>query len=113
MLYVWWIRVSAMLRRMYTQVRLSGRGHSLPVQFAMADVDGERAALDRIIHELQSIDPLITAAASQANPDARVRFQYEWLRQDLDRIRLGIQEHIDAPRSEPRTFPPLRGDYRR
>ncbi|PUB78716.1 MAG: conjugal transfer protein [gamma proteobacterium symbiont of Ctena orbiculata] len=85
----------------------------LSTQSAIADADGERAALARIIHELQAIDPLITEAASQANPDARVRFQYEWLRQDLERIRLGIQEHIDAPRSEPRTFPPLRGDYRR
>ena len=81
--------------------------NALPVQHAFADADGERAALARIIHELQAIDPLITEAASQANPDARVQFQYDWLRQDLDRIRLGIQEHIDAPRSEPRTFPPL------
>lgn len=88
-------------------------GAVLPVQFAIADADGERAALARIIHELQAIDPLITEAASQTNPDARVRFQYGWLRQDLDRIRLGIQEHIDAPRSEPRSYPPLRGDYRR
>ena len=85
----------------------------LPVQFAVADADGERAALARITHELQSIEPLITEAAAQANPDARVRFQYDWLRQDLDRIRLGIQAHIDTPRSEPRSFPPLRGDYRR
>ncbi len=97
-----------------TQVLIIGLlGATLPVQFAVADADGERAALAQIIHELQAIDPLITEAASQANPDARVRFQYDWLRQDLDRIRLGIQEHIDAPRSEPRTFPPLRGDYRR
>ncbi|HGX93546.1 MAG TPA: conjugal transfer protein [Candidatus Tenderia sp.] len=88
-------------------------GTVLPVQLALADADGERAALARIIHELQAIDPLIMEAASQANPDARVRFQYDWLRQDLDRIRLGIQEHVDTPRSEPRTFPPLRGDYRR
>ena len=97
-----------------TQVLVLGLiGTVLPVQFAIADADGERAALARIIHELQTVDPLITEAASQANPDARVRFQYDWLHQDLDRIRLGIQEHIDAPRSEPRTFPPLRGDYRR
>ena len=86
---------------------------ALPVQFAVADADGERAALARINHELQAIEPLITEAASQASPDARIRFQYNWLRQDLDRIHLGIQEHIDTPRSEPRTFPPLRGDYRR
>ena len=88
-------------------------GTVLPVQFAVADADGERAALARITNELQVIEPLITKAESQANPDARIRFQYDWLRQDLERIRLGIQEHIDTPRSEPRTFPPLRGDYRR
>ena len=86
---------------------------ALPVQFAAADVDGERAALARIHHELQSIEPLLVEAASQANPDARIRFQYDWLRQDLNKIQQGLQAHIDAPRSEPRTFPPLRGDYRR
>jgi RAQPRD family integrative conjugative element protein len=86
---------------------------SLPVQFAVADADGARATLARITHELQAIEPLISEAASQANPDARIRFQYDWLRQDLGRIRVGIQTHIDAPRSEPRSFPPLRGDYRR
>ena len=86
---------------------------SLPVQFAIADADGERAALARITHELEAIQSLITESVSQANPDARIRFQYDWLRQDLNRIRLGIQSHIDAPRSDPRSFPPLRGDYRR
>ena len=97
-----------------TQVLILGLlGTALPVQFAVADADGERAALARIVHELQAIEPLITEATSQANPDARIRFQYDWLRQDLHRIRIGIQEHIDTPRSEPRTFPPLRGDYRR
>ena len=88
-------------------------GTVLPFQFAVADADSEREALARITHELEAIQPVITEAESQANPNARVRFQYDWLRQDLDRIRLGIQAHIDAPRSEPRSFPPLRGDYRR
>ena len=96
-----------------TQLLLLGLlATALPVQFAVADADGERTVLARIIHELQVIEPLIKEAASQANPDARIRFQYDWLRQDLDRIRLGIQAHIDTPRTEPRTFPPLRGDYR-
>ena len=101
-----------------TQLLVSGLlATAVPVPFAVAvavaDADGERAALARIDHELQAIEPLITEAASQANPDARIRFQYDWLRQDIDRIRRGIQAHIDAPRSEPRSFPPLRGDYRR
>ena len=86
---------------------------SLPIQLVVADADGERESLARITHELQAIETLITEAAAQANPDARIRFQYDWLRQDLIKMQQGIQSHIDAPRSEPRTFPPLRGDYRR
>ncbi len=75
-------------------------------------VDAEREALARLIHEIEALEPLIATAESQASPDTRIRFRYDWLRQDLERIRAGIQEHIDAPRTEPRTFPPLRGDYR-
>ena len=88
-------------------------GTALPVQFVNADADGEREVLARIAHEIEAIRPLIRQAASQASPDTRIRFQYDWLRQDLDQIKRGIQEHINAPRAEPRTFPPLRGDYRR
>lgn len=88
-------------------------GTALPVQFVNADADGEREVLARIAHEVEAIQPLIRQAESQANPDTRIRFQYDWLRQDLDQIQRGIQEHIDTPRAEPRTLPPLRGDYRR
>lgn len=77
-----------------------------------ADTDAEREALARLIHEINAVAPLMEIAESQANPDARIRFRYDWLRQDLERIRDGIQQHIDAPRTEPRMFPPLRGDYR-
>ncbi len=86
---------------------------TLPLRAVLADADAEREALARITHELKALEPLIRTAESQANPDARIRFRYDWLRQDLARMQLGIQEHIDAPRAEPRTFPPLRGDYRR
>jgi RAQPRD family integrative conjugative element protein len=78
-----------------------------------ADADAEREVLARIVHELQAIESLITQAESTADNDSRVRFQYDWLRQDLDQVQDGIQSHIDAPRAQPRAFPPLRGDYRR
>ena len=80
---------------------------------AGADADAEREALARLIHELESLESLIERAESEADPEARVKLRYEWLRADLERIREALQEHIDAPRAEPRTFPPLRGDYRR
>lgn len=75
--------------------------------------DGERAALARLIHEIDALSPLIEEAEREADPDARIRFQYDWLRVDLARMRMAIQEHIDAPATEPRSVPPLRGDYRR
>ena len=79
---------------------------------ALADTDAEREALARLIHEIRALEPLIATAEAQATPDARIRFRYEWLRQDLERIRKGIRDHLDAPRNTPRPFPPLRGDYR-
>jgi len=79
---------------------------------AFADNDAERTALARLEHELETLEPLIRPAESQGDPDARNHFRYDWLRQDLERVRRGIEEHIDAPRAEPRSFPPLRDDYR-
>lgn len=85
-------------------------GFTAPV---CADADAEREALARLLHEIEALDPLIERAAAQADPDARIRFRYDWLGQDLERVRSGIRDHLQAPRAEPRAFPPLRGDYRR
>lgn len=80
---------------------------------ALADADAEREALAQIIHELNALEPLIKQAETNADQDSRIRFRYDWLRQDLKQIKDGIDSHIDSPRAQPRTFPPLRGDYRR
>jgi len=87
-------------------------GLSLLSSANFADTDAEREALARLIHEIEALAPLIASAESQASPDARIRFRYGWLNRELERIRAGVQEHIDAPCREPRTPPPLRGDYR-
>jgi RAQPRD family integrative conjugative element protein len=80
---------------------------------AFADADAEREALAKIIHELNVLEPLIKQAEANAEEDVRIRFRYDWLRLDLKQIKDGIQAHIDSPRAQPRSFPPLRGDYRR
>lgn len=78
----------------------------------LADLDGERTALAKLIHELEGLEPLIVAAEAQADQEGRVQFKYDWLLLDIERIKLGIQEHLMAPR-QARHFPPLQGDYRR
>jgi RAQPRD family integrative conjugative element protein len=84
----------------------------LTSSLAHADADAERESLARVIHELEALQPLLLEAEAAADPDARVRFRHDWLKKDLERIRQGIQEHIDAPRSDPRAVTSLRGDYR-
>ncbi len=79
---------------------------------AHSDADGERAALARLIHELEALTPLIIEAKAQSNPDSRVAFEYDWLQLDIQRMKSGIEEHLVAPRTQPRSFPPLKGDYR-
>ena len=80
---------------------------------AFADAEAEREALTKVIHEINGLDSLIKRAEANAEQDSRIRFRYDWLRQDLKNIKDGIQSHIDSPRAQPRSFPPLRGDYRR
>ena len=80
---------------------------------AFADADAEREALAKVIHEPNALDSLIKRAEANAEQDSRIRFRYDWLRQDLKQIKDGVHSHIDSPRAQPRSFPPLRGDYRR
>ena len=75
------------------------------------DEESERANLARIESELAQIQQMVAAAAKDAQPAQRVNFRYEWLIGDLDVMRRGIQQHMNAPR-QPRPVEPLRGDYR-
>jgi RAQPRD family integrative conjugative element protein len=86
---------------------LLGGGLALP---AGADADGERAALVRLIEELDALDPAVAAAERQADPAARTRFAYDWLRADLARLRQGIREHAERPRTEPQPVAPRVGE---
>lgn len=79
---------------------------------AFADEDAERENLARLEHEIAILADEVRAAKADAPTLARVRFQYDDLARDLELIRLGITDHLNAPR-QPRPVEPLKGDYRR
>lgn len=86
---------------------------SLSVPFTVrADADRERENLARLEHELALLTQEVRAAKADAPALARIHFQYEDLARDLELIRAGIAEHLNAPR-QPRPVEPLQGDYRR
>lgn len=78
---------------------------------AFADDESERANLERIENEIAQIQAMVAAASRDNNPTQRVNFRYDWLIADLEVMRKGIQQHINAPR-QARPVEPLRGDYR-
>lgn len=78
---------------------------------AVADPQGERAELVALLHELDRLDALIAQAEAGAVTTQRVRFQYPWLRADLEKVKAGIREYLDSVPVTPNVPPPLAGDY--
>jgi len=99
----------ARLRRGLALAVLAAAAAALPAQAGTAE--SERANLTIIANELAHVQALVSRAAMDAPPSQRVNFHYEWLQRDLELLREGIRQHLDAPR-QPRPVPPLTGDYR-
>jgi len=79
---------------------------------AYAVTDQERSALQRLNVELEAITKIIDEAQQAANPDDRRKVNYQRLRADLLKIQQGILDAASAVRREPRSLPPIEGDYR-
>lgn len=84
-------------------------------QDAVADsaMSSEQQALLKIDRHLADLESLIDAAEQSADPDARIRFRYDWLRRDIAQVRKGVQVTIYKPLADKQASAPLHGDYRR
>lgn len=76
-----------------------------------ADRDAERAALTRLVAEIERLEPLIARAERERDVHDRVRFRYDWLRRDLDEVKSGVEAFLNDAEFTPRTFEPLQGAY--
>ena len=76
-----------------------------------AVTDQERSVLQRLIAELEAITRVIDEAQQAANPYDRELVDYQRLRADLQEIQQGILDAANAVRREPRSLPPIEGDY--
>ena len=73
----------------------------------------EREQLAALARQLNLIDRLAEHAANTA-PQERARYHLDHarLREDLQRVRAGIQDYLTPPRAQPRDPVELSGDYR-
>lgn len=78
---------------------------------AQADTARENENLARIVHVLDALQPLLQEAETQQAINERVLFDYAALRQDIGRIKAGIQRKFAHNQLEPRIIQPLQGDY--
>ncbi|PIQ43243.1 MAG: hypothetical protein COV52_01880 [Gammaproteobacteria bacterium CG11_big_fil_rev_8_21_14_0_20_46_22] len=69
------------------------------------------ATLARISTILSQVNPLITLAEKQQDPNARVKFQFDELRRDIADIQAGIAQAVNRVSIQPRVVQPLSGDY--
>ncbi|MGR0116416.1 integrative conjugative element protein, RAQPRD family [Ralstonia pseudosolanacearum] len=77
-----------------------------------ADNAAEREQLAALSRQLELVDRLAEQAASLASPDrARYHFDYGRLREDVKRVRAGVQDYLVPQRAQPRDPIPLTGDY--
>lgn len=79
---------------------------------AYAVTDRERFALQQLHSELTSIREIIKAAEHNSNKKGRYLVDYDQLRRDLGQVRQGVEDILNSRRREPRSLPPIEGDYR-
>ena len=85
---------------------------SIPLDETFSDADMERKYLSMLVNEIDGLEYLIKKAQLAVDKNERVQFQYQWLRRDLEIMKVGIENHIRAPRTAPRKVDALVGDYR-
>lgn len=73
----------------------------------------EREQLAALVRQIDLIDRQAKHAAHTASQQrARYHFDHARLREDLQRVRTGIQDYLTPPRAQPRDTVELSGDYR-
>ncbi|MEV1220204.1 RAQPRD family integrative conjugative element protein [Pseudomonas aeruginosa] len=77
-----------------------------------ADDAIEREQLAALVRQIDLIDRQAEHAAHTA-PQQRARYHFDHarLREDLQRVRTGIQDYLTPPRAQPRDPVELSGDY--
>lgn len=79
-----------------------------------SDTTQEPARLSGLIRQLNLVERLAEDSAHlPRDSTSRYHFDYLRFREDVQRMRQGIRDHLSPKRAQPRDPLPLSGDYRR
>jgi len=77
-----------------------------------ADADLERSNLSKLVEEIDYLMIRVDGIQQDAPENQRVSFHYDTLKDDLNMIRVGINDHISQSLKAGRDLKPLSGQYR-
>lgn len=84
-----------------------------PVSVLAGDADSEHARLATLVRQLDVLDRLTEHGAKLPwQEGSRYHFDYARLREDIERVRAGIQDYLSPQRAQPRDPMTLVGGYR-
>ncbi|EMB2829840.1 RAQPRD family integrative conjugative element protein [Stenotrophomonas maltophilia] len=79
---------------------------------ARADYEIERAQLAAVLRQLDALERHADSSATLSHSiAARYHFDYLRLREDIQRIRSGVQSYLTPQRAQPRDPAPMLGEY--
>jgi len=93
---------------------LAAAGITPAVAVDAPDNAAEREVLAAVVRQLDLLDRLAERAAA-VSPQERARYHFDHarLRDDVKRVRAGVQDYLVPQRAQPRDPMPLAGDYTR
>ncbi|EMY6611315.1 MULTISPECIES: RAQPRD family integrative conjugative element protein [Vibrio] len=71
---------------------------------AFCDVWEERESLERYLDHFEKLQELLDEAEVSADPNRRVKLQYDALRRDGNELMLRVRHYLDAPTQPYRNF---------
>ena len=77
----------------------------------MADADLERSNLAKLVQEIDYLLTRVDEIKQDATSSQRITFHYDTLKVDLNKIRSGINDHINQSLKAGRKITPLTGQY--
>lgn len=80
---------------------------------SVADADLENERLAALVRQLEILDRIAAQSAASSPVGTRYHFDYARLRQDLARVRTGIEEYLGPRRAQPRDPQSVSGQYQR
>lgn len=111
-----------MTRKMLSMASLLALGVFFSLSSIHADQAQMQAQLVQVIEQLQQIKPLIAAAYAEEPVNLRDQVHlkafigsdgqmHNGVSEDLDQLQAGIEQIINQPQIDPKTYAPISGDY--